>query len=116
MRNIIQLTIFFSVFCFSSCYYDIEEELYPPDISACDTTNITDTTILDIFDSKCNSCHSGENPMGEIDFTSIQQIEDNITLLLNRINLNEEDNLLMPPGSKLSNCNINKITSWSDGL
>ena len=110
------LPILFSVFYFSSCHYYIEEELYPPNILACDTTNITDTIILDIFSSKCNACHSGGNPLGGIDLTSIQQIENNITSLLYRINLNEADPLLMPPGSKLSDCDINKITHWSDSL
>ena len=103
------LSILFFVFYFSSCHYYIEEEF-------CDTTNITGSTILDIFDSKCNSCHSGESPNGGLELTSIQQIEDNITSLLNRINLNEGDALLMPPSSKLSNCDINKITTWSEGL
>jgi len=107
MKNIILLITLFSVFCFSSCYYDALE---------CDTVNVLDAEILDIFDSRCSSCHSDGNPQEDFPLTNIQQIEDNITSILDKINLNEGDPSLMPPGNKLSNCNIKKITIWADGL
>jgi len=108
--------ILFFVLYFSSCHYYVEEELYPHHFSECDTTNITDMIIVELFDSQCASCHSGNNASGGLELISIQQIEENIVSSLNRINLNEGDISLMPPGNKLSDCDIKKITIWSDEL
>src|SRR5687767_12247207 len=46
----------------SSCYYDVEEELY----GFCDSTNVTySTTIANIVNSYgCTGCHTGPGPSG----------------------------------------------------
>ena len=83
--------ILFFVLYFFSCHYYVEEELYPHHFSDCDTTNITDMIILELFDSQCASCHSGNNASGGVELISIQQVEENIVSTLERINLNEGD-------------------------
>tara|TARA_B100000700_G_C15043982_1_gene856872 strand:- start:116 stop:460 length:345 start_codon:yes stop_codon:yes gene_type:complete len=111
-----KFAIIFFVLYLSSCHYYVEEELFPHHFSDCDTTNINDIMILELFDSQCASCHSGNNSSGGLELISLQQIQENIISSLDRINLNEGDLSLMPPGNKLSDCDIKKITIWSDEL
>lgn len=52
----------------SGCYYDNEEDLYQAvNAQQCDTSNVTFSgTILPIFNSNCNSCHSTSLASGGI--------------------------------------------------
>lgn len=44
---------------FYSCYYDIEEELYPSESVLCDTLNLTyQNDVLPIIKQNCYTCHS----------------------------------------------------------
>lgn len=57
-------TIFFLLFTVivSSCYYDIEEELYPQNNVNCDTAGTTlSQKIKPILSKSCYMCHSAAN-------------------------------------------------------
>jgi hypothetical protein len=56
----------FVVLGISGCYYDVEEELYPDNKTACDTTTLNFAAIKPIFDSKCTGCHGGASPSAGI--------------------------------------------------
>jgi len=116
MKQFIYLCLF-SILIFSSCTYYNEEELHPNEV--CDTSNITYTIdIKPIFEKNCYSCHSNSAPtlQGNFnleDFNNIQREVDNGNLLLNI--KHDPDGIPMPKGgTKLSDCNINKIENWID--
>ena len=105
----------FTLFIISSCTYYNEEELFPNEV--CDTSNITYTIdILPIFEQNCYSCHSSSAPViyGNFnleDFSNIQREIDNGNLLRNI--KHDPAGIPMPKGgTKLSDCNINKIENW----
>ncbi len=52
------------LFAISGCYYDSKEYLYPQ-LTSCDTTNITyKVCIVNILDMSCVGCHSGSASSG----------------------------------------------------
>lgn len=105
---------------FAGCYNDKSDKLYPtPSTTTCDTTAITySTDVLPIITTYCNtgsSCHSSGSTSG-YDFSTYAGLNDvaNVDLLLNDINgTPSTGHSAMPKNStKLSDCNINKITRW----
>ncbi|MCB2201135.1 cytochrome c [bacterium] len=101
-----------------SCYYDVEDELYPQ-TAACDTLNVTFTNnILPIINSNCTSCHSGAAPSGNIrleDYNTISEAANNGSLL--GVIRHEPGWSPMPKGGgQLNDCNIAQIEAWvNDG-
>lgn len=84
-------------------------------VAACDTTDVTLTnSIMPIFETYCNGCHSGSVPQGDIDLTKYSGIKltvDNGSLLGSV--KHESGYIPMPEGAdKLSDCNIAKIEKW----
>lgn len=100
---------------FQSCYYDVEEELYPTDINACDTTNVTyNVTIKPIIDAQCNSCHSAASAQGGIVLDTYTTLKD-YALSGSLIGVVKQETGFSPMpkgGSKLNSCNIAKIEKW----
>ncbi|NUM31937.1 MAG: hypothetical protein HUU47_06400 [Bacteroidetes bacterium] len=107
------------VILFSSCYYDVEEELYPTNISKCDTTNTKlSTKIKPILIKNCYVCHSVSNSInlgGNIDletYTELKKYVDNSKLLMS---IKHQSGVWsMPKGTsyKIPACDINKIEYW----
>ena len=66
MKSLIILFLFSGI-VLPGCYYDVEEELYPPTTS-CDTSSVTYTsTVVTLLQSNgCLGCHSGPAPSGNI--------------------------------------------------
>ena len=108
-----------------SCYNDKYDKLYPaPPVSSntCDTTTIKySTDIQPIMNAYCainGGCHNaaGNATTHNLDFTilSVLQGQSTADLMLNDINgTPSRGHNSMPLGtSKLSACNINKITRW----
>jgi hypothetical protein len=91
------------------CYYDVEEELYPP---SCDTTVTTFSgTINEIIQSRCATpgCHV-PGGTGPGDFTTYSGLQPKLQdgsfesqVLVNKA---------MPPTGTLSTCDLNKIQKW----
>ncbi len=97
----------------NSCYYDVEEELYPT--LECDTNNISySNDIVPILSTNCYQCHDTANNFGNI------TMDSHATLLVHVDNgriegaINHESGFsAMPQGlNKLLDCEIEKIESW----
>ena len=100
----------------TGCYYDVEEELYPP--NNCDTTNVTySSTISTIINNNaCLSCHSGASPSGGFSLESYANVKAKVNdgRLFGSIN-HSSGFAPMPQGlNKMSQCDINKVKAWID--
>ncbi len=105
------LIIFISLFI-ASCYYDVEEELYP---NGCGTGSITFTsTIVPVLKNNCYDCHSSSNVQGGVILEGYANVKTYVSngKLLSSIK-HDGNSFAMPQGEpKLSDCLINKIETW----
>lgn len=103
----------FVAFGLQSCYYDVEEELYPNEL--CDTTAVTFSgSIQPILARNCTTCHTGSSANAGIDLSTHAGAA---TVALNGRLVGAITHASgftpMPQGaSKLSECNINQIKLW----
>lgn len=100
----------------TSCYYDVEEELYP-DQPLCDNANVTFSgTIEPLIISKCQSCHNNALMNGNISlegFDNIKQQAENGNIM--GVVNHEPGFSPMPQGEpKLPDCQIEAIQIWID--
>jgi len=100
---------------FTSCYYDVEEVLYPP--TTCQTANMSlQTNIVPILDRNCYECHSLAN--GVNNGNVILEGYSNLIVYVNNGKLlgsmkREPDFQPMPQGApKLIDCDIAKTEQW----
>lgn len=111
----------FVIFCLSlnACYYDNEEELYPVDLTNCDTTNVSyKKTILPYLHLQCLNCHSnatasvyGKNINLE-GYTNVKKHVDNGSFFGSILwNASYKQ---MPLDKKTDDCTILKIKTWID--
>ena len=103
--------------CFSSCYYDVEEELYP--YTGCDTTNVTyKTRIQPILQNNCIVCHNASLNSGNLNFENfadVKSIADD-TRFYGAVTHAEGYSPMPKGGNKLTDCEIRNIRIWiSDG-
>src|SRR4029079_8619396 len=90
-------------------YYDVEEELYPPD---CVITSATFASDIDpIIQSRCAtpSCHvPGGDGTGDFpSYAGLQPVLQNGTF-----NSQVLVNKAMPPTGSLTPCDLNRIQAW----
>lgn len=101
------------VMSLSSCYYDIETELYG---AGCpDAVATYNTSIQFIFSSQCATCHSGATPDGGLLLTQYAEIAD-ATLngaVIDRISRNAGSSGAMPPHGPIDPCKIDLIKQWA---
>ena len=88
------------------------------DVANCISTNMSfKTNISPIIDTNCKGCHNANNPSGGIDlstFDNVKKYADSGVLV--GVITHAPNYIAMPVGSKLSQCNIDKIKSWiADG-
>jgi hypothetical protein len=123
MKNRNVLIVLFSliilVAVLSSCYYDIEDQLYP-DNGNCDTTatvNYSSTVKAILSNNNCMGCHSGTSASGGINLDSyagVSTVAQNGKLYGSIARLAGYS--AMPQGGiKMSNCDILKLKKWIDG-
>ena len=99
----------------SSCYYDNEEELYPP--VTCETTNMSlQSDIAPILNQNCYRCHSTANSPSNSGI-NLEEYNELIKYvnngeLLGAIKHESGFSPMPKDGGKLSNCDIAKIESW----
>ena len=111
------LIITILLFAVSSCYYDVESQLYPAGGTSCDTTNVSySVTIKNVLQNNaCFSCHSGSGaPGGNIvldNYNSIKLYAQNGRLYGS---LNHDPGYAAMPqgGNKLSHCDLTKVKIW----
>ncbi len=117
MERIAFLAAFLVALGFSSCYYDVEEELYPK--IDCDTENVTYSgTVQPILAGNCLVCHSAAANTAGVTlegYNSLKTYADN-GRLLGAIK-HQPGFPAMPQGAaQLPECDILKIEQWvADG-
>jgi hypothetical protein len=106
-------TLFMLLLMLSSCYYDVEEEIYPK--TDCNTDNITySMDIVAILQSNCYVCHSQAANQGGITlegFNNLKTYVDNGRFL--GAVKHEAGYSPMPQGApQLPDCQIAQIEQW----
>jgi hypothetical protein len=111
MKKIILLAV--PLFLLLSCGKEVAEDIRP---SVCDTTNMTFTAnIQPILNSgTCLSCHTGSGAFGNIRLDSYQAVADIAPRMLKSVKHDPSLGISqwMPPGGKLSDCQILQIEAW----
>jgi hypothetical protein len=102
--------ILFSI-SMSGCYYDIDEELYPSAINACDSIPATYSTKIQVLISgSCaiSGCHTanGQSP----NLSDYTNLKNNIE----RVKARAVQEKSMPPSSALSSCDVSALQQWID--
>lgn len=96
-----------------SCYYDVEEELYPS--IECNTAAVTfSTEISKILQNNCFSCHDAANNFGGVTLEGYELLKvyvDNGSLLGA---VKQEDGYSAMPKNQppLVECDIEKLEAW----
>jgi uncharacterized membrane protein len=116
VRKIIYVVGIVILVTISSCYNDVEEELYPTtgNPTQCDTSNATYTTVQSILQNNCYSCHSGSAPSGNVNlegYANVKSYADN-GKLIGVITWAPGFPPMPQGGNKLNECDIAKIQSW----
>lgn len=81
--------------------------------TACIITNMSFTNnVLPIFASNCNGCHNSTTPAGGINLTNYTGTKASIARLVGSISHTAGYSPMPSSATKLSSCDINKITAW----
>lgn len=102
------------MFGFSSCYYDKGDKLYPA-TGTCDTAVVTyNSKIAPVLGEQCVSCHNSGVISGNVRLDNFQEVSAaaNSGKLLPAVKHQSGGSKNMPPGGKLSDCNILVIETW----
>lgn len=109
----IKLWLIGMVVFFTACYYDNEEELYPP--TNCITENMSyQTNIVAILERNCYVCHSTAANNGNVTLDNYDDliVYVNNGKLLGAINREPGYSPMPQNAGKLPDCDIAKIESW----
>ncbi|MBI1305160.1 MAG: hypothetical protein GC181_00945 [Bacteroidetes bacterium] len=118
-NTLLTLLVIIAFWQITSCYYDVEQELYPKGSTAtCDTTNVKlSDQVSTTFKTYCLSCHStaaaGPSGGGIIldTYEGVKAQVDNGRLHLSINQLPGASS--MPKGAnKIPDCDIAKIEAW----
>lgn len=98
----------------SSCYYDIESELYGGQL--CDTSSIASYSqkVVPIMEQFCTGCHGGNSPQANIALESYDEVsifvaDGRLSCTINHGN----DCSAMPENApKIPECDILEIERW----
>ena len=108
-----------AIVCLSGCYYDVEEELYPDSQlpTACDTSNVRYAVeVKNVFDARCNSCHTGVNASAGIRLDNHADIKTYLDQTGSRLlsSIEQDGNASsMPQGQpKIPDCEISQVKIW----
>jgi hypothetical protein len=122
MNRLIFITLSTVSIIFSSCYYDVNEELNPTKKNTtCDTLNAKFANdILPILNTNCNSsgCHNNASAGGGYvldNYNDVKSALDNDSArVVSSITHDNSTNVEYMPkgGGKLSDCEIKKIIIW----
>lgn len=106
----------FALALLSSCYYDKAQEIYPASV-ACDTTDVKYSThVVPILNQNCalGGCHNTASKAAGVAYDTHAEtlITVNNNKLMNTIKHVSGFSQMPKGGSKLSDCDINKIQIW----
>lgn len=116
MKKSINLVLIFTVISLiSSCYYDVESELYPFS-SACDTTNVTyQLSVKSVLErNNCISCHNTSLNSGNVNLDNYDAILPyvNSGKLLSSVSHDGKASPMPQGMAKIQDCDIRKIAIW----
>lgn len=97
----------------SSCYYDVEEEIYPT--TECTKADMSfQTDILPILEDNCYECHDAANNFGGITLEGHNQLKTYVNNgeLLGVIKHESGFSPMPKNATKLLDCEIEKIEAW----
>jgi hypothetical protein len=108
------------VITLTACYYDNEEDLYGSTTTTCDLQTVVkfSETISPLISSQCGTsgCHSTASKAAGISLGTYDAIKSYITsskaVFLGSIKRESSYSPMPKGGTKLSDCNIQKIESW----
>jgi len=117
MKKIISMFIIAGIYAgLASCYYDIEEELYPSfAASNCDTLNISFSQDIEpILINTCYTCHGSGIGLGGVTLEGFSNLQNYIAdgSLLGSIEHSSGFTAMPSGGNKLGACSINKFRAW----
>jgi len=112
--------VFIASIVFGSCYYDIEEELYPV-TEKCNVTNLSFAEdIQGIIKLHCQNCHASNFASGGVILDTYDGVK---TAVLNGTLMesvrHEGTAVPMPlaPNAKIPQCAIDQLVAWiADGM
>lgn len=117
--NIIYIALIFIGFSMTTCYYDNKDDLYDiiivPGDGSCEFGEISYTNdLVSIIDLYCNgACHNATDRQGNVVLETYNNVKPYLDdgSFIGSIKY-DPSFAAMPPGSKLSQCDIDKIDSW----
>ena len=105
------------ILALQSCYYDVEEEIYPS--IECEVMDMSyQMDIQPLINSNCYVCHSAAANNGNVTLEGYDRLMDYVTSgqLLGAIRHEPGYSPMPKNGPQLLQCNIEKIESWiADG-
>lgn len=118
MKNqLLSLMALCTVFVAGSCYYDVEEDLYP--MVDCVTANQSYANdIVPILQTNCYVCHAQGVNLGNVTLEGYTNLKTYVNngKLVGVINHNSGFPAMPQGAAKISSCNISKIEQWvADG-
>jgi len=123
MKKTILLTILLAVFASCSDSDTVQDIETPPTTPTNPTNPTTAVTynkdVKSIIDANCISCHSSGRSAAFRPLTTFAQVKAAVESagLLNRIQLQNGQQGLMPQGGRMAQANIDLIVKWNtDGL
>lgn len=101
---------------FSSCYYDIEEELYPAySLNSCDTTDISFAQDIEpMLRTACYTCHGSGIGLGNVTLEGYSNLQTYISngSLLGSVEHSAGFSAMPKGGTKMSDCSISILKVW----
>ncbi len=113
MKKALIFSILGLILSLPSCYYDVEEEIYPS--LECKTEGVTYSgEVLNILKNKCYKCHDAATNSGNITlegYTNLKKYVDS-GQLLGAIKRQPGFSPMPKDEPQLIECNIAKIEAW----
>lgn len=103
-----------TIYTTSSCYYDVEEVLYP---NGCNTTEVAYSgDIAPLLDRSCITCHNDLSQNGGINLEGYENVLRQVESgkLIGAISHDPGFSAMPQGGPKLSACSISKVQAWID--
>lgn len=113
MRNYLIISLLATTVLFGSCYYDVEEELYPT--LECSTDGVTYSGVVEpLIRAKCYSCHDAATNSGNHTLEGYDKLKSYVDngKLLGAIKHSPGFSPMPKGQAKLVDCDIEKIEAW----
>lgn len=118
MKKFFTALSFITAVLITGCYYDVEEELYPPTTN-CNTPATVSFSqhVNPLFQSYgCLGCHGGGSPSGNVNLSSYNGVKAKVTdgRLFGAINHAAGFSPMPQGGNKMNACDIATVKAWID--